>query len=96
MPGEEEHTQSITEHSLVEQMVGVQEVEEAEDDPEDAVSEPPLPECLAAISLLKRFSLSHGLLSNSIEKSLATLQKIIRHEMSKKLRQLTLHDVTRG
>lgn len=59
-------------------------MEEVADDKEDAVPGPPFMEGLAVISALKWFSLSHGLLRSSIEKSLVTLQKCIRHEMSKK------------
>lgn len=65
-------------------MVRVQEMEEAPVDTEDAVPVSLPPEYLAAMSALMRFSLFHGLLSSSIEKSSATLQKRIRQEMSKR------------
>lgn len=76
-------------------MVGVQRAEEAADNTEDAVPESTLPGCLAVISALTWFSLSHRLLSSSFEKGLATLQQSIRH-MSNRQQQLALHDVTRG
>lgn len=71
-------------------------MEEAGDDPEDTLLDPPLLQCLVDVLELMRLSLFHGLFSSSIENILATLQKSIRHEISKRQRQFTLHDVTSG
>lgn len=60
-------TQDITGESLETKMVGVQEVEKAADDMEDALQEPPFPERLAAISALMWFSPFYGLLSSFME-----------------------------
>lgn len=61
-------------------------MEEISNDTKDAVTDLPLPECLAAILALKRFSISPELLSSSIEMIFATRKKNSELELSKRLR----------